>query len=36
MKTIKSLFLVLCVFSLCSKAVLHTYRHFQPAAVTNR
>jgi hypothetical protein len=33
MKAIKTLFLVLCVFSLCSKVVHHTYRQFHPVAV---
>jgi hypothetical protein len=32
MKFIKTLFLVLGVCSLCSKAAIHTYRHFQPPA----
>jgi hypothetical protein len=32
MKFIKTLFLVLGVCSLCSKAAVHTYRHFQPPA----
>jgi len=27
---IKTLFIVLAVCSLCSKAVVHTYRHFNP------
>jgi hypothetical protein len=31
MKIAKSVLLVLCVCSLCSKAVMHTYRHFHPA-----
>jgi hypothetical protein len=30
MKTIKKIILVLCVCGLCSKAVMHTYRHFNP------
>jgi hypothetical protein len=30
MKTIKTLFLVLGVCSLCSKAAVYTYRHFHP------
>jgi hypothetical protein len=34
MKTLKNIFLILCVLSLCSKVTLHTYRHFHPAAVT--
>jgi len=33
MKTFKSIVFILCVCSLCSKAVLHTYRHFNPAPV---
>jgi hypothetical protein len=32
MKFIKTLFLVLGVCSLCSKAAMLTYRHFQPPA----
>jgi hypothetical protein len=32
MKTIKTLFLVLGVCSLFSKAAVHTYRHFYPPA----
>ena len=36
MKMIKNLFLVLCVFSLCSKVVHNTNRHFYSAAVTTR
>ena len=31
MKMIKNLVYILCVCGLCSKAVLHTYRHFNPA-----
>ncbi len=34
MKTLKSIILILFVLSLCSKATLHTYRYFHPAAVT--
>jgi hypothetical protein len=30
MKIVKNTLLVLCVCSLCSKAVVHTYRHFHP------
>ena len=30
MKTIKTLFLVLSVCSIVSKAAIHTYRHFHP------
>lgn len=30
MKTIKNILLILCVCGLCSKAILHTYRHFNP------
>jgi hypothetical protein len=30
MKTIKTIVLVICVCSLCSKAAVHTYRHFNP------
>jgi len=30
MKTIKNILLVICVCSLCSKAAVHTYRHFYP------
>jgi hypothetical protein len=32
MKTIKSIVLILSLCSLCSKAVLHTWRHFHPMA----
>ena len=32
MKIVKNVLLVLCVCSLCSKAVMHTYRHFNPAS----
>jgi hypothetical protein len=28
MQILKNIVLVLCVCSLCSKAVMHTYRHF--------
>jgi hypothetical protein len=31
-KFVKTLLLVLGVCSLCSKAAVHTYRHFQPPA----
>ncbi len=31
MKIVKNVVLVLCVCSLCSKAVMHTYRHLHPA-----
>jgi hypothetical protein len=31
MKTIKTLFLVLSVCSLCSRAAVYTYRHFYPS-----
>ncbi len=31
MKILKNIVLVLCVCSLCSKVVVHTYRHFHPA-----
>jgi hypothetical protein len=34
MKTLKNIFLILCLLSLCSKVTLHTYRHFHPAPVT--
>ena len=30
MKTIKNILLILGVCSLCSKAVVHTWRHFNP------
>jgi hypothetical protein len=30
MKTIKTLFVVLSVCSLCSKTAIHVYRHFHP------
>jgi hypothetical protein len=30
MKILKNIVLVLCVCSLCSKAVMHTWRHFHP------
>jgi hypothetical protein len=35
MKIVKNVLLVLCVCSLCSKAVMHTYRHFhsEPAII---
>ena len=29
-KTLKNIALILCVCSLCSKALIHTYRHFCP------
>jgi hypothetical protein len=32
MKTIKTLLLVIGVCSICSKAAIHTYRHFYPLA----
>jgi hypothetical protein len=34
-KIVKNVLLVLCVCSLCSKAVMHTYRHFhsEPATI---
>jgi len=31
-KTLKNIALILCVCSLCSKALIHTYRHFYPPA----
>ena len=31
MRIVKNVLLVLCVCSLCSKAVIHSYRHFHPA-----
>ena len=34
MKILKNIVLVLCVCSVCSKAVMHTYRHFYPASPT--
>ncbi len=34
MKTIKNIFFIVCVCGLCSKVVMHTYRHFQPPPVT--
>jgi hypothetical protein len=30
MKTFKNIVFVLALCSLCSKAILHTYRHFNP------
>jgi hypothetical protein len=33
MKIVKNIILVLCVCSLCSKVVMHTYRHFHPMPV---
>ena len=30
MKTVKNILLILCVCSLCSKATIHTWRHFNP------
>ena len=30
MKTVKNILLILCVCSLCSKAVIHAWRHFNP------
>jgi len=32
MKTFRNIVFILCVCSLCSKAVMHTYRHFHPPA----
>jgi hypothetical protein len=29
MKAVKIIFFILCTLSLCSKATLHTYRHFR-------
>jgi hypothetical protein len=34
MKIVKNVIFILCVCSLCSKAVMHTYRHFNPAPAT--
>jgi hypothetical protein len=31
MKIFKNIVLVLCVCSLCSKVVVHSYRHFHPS-----
>ena len=31
MKTIKNIFFIVCVCGLCSKAIVHTHRHFHPA-----
>lgn len=31
MKTFKNIIFILCVCSLCSKVVLHTWHHFHPA-----
>ena len=31
MKTFKNVIMILCVCSLCSKVVVHTYRHFNPS-----
>jgi hypothetical protein len=33
MTTFKSIIYILCVCSLCSKAVLQTWRHFNPQSV---
>jgi len=33
MTTIKNIVFILALCSLCSKAVLHTYRHFNPPSV---
>ncbi len=33
MKMFKNVIFILCVCSLCSKAVIYTYRHFNPAPV---
>ncbi len=33
MKTFKNIIFILCVCSICSKAVMHTWRHFYPTAV---
>jgi hypothetical protein len=30
MKTVRCIILILCVCSLCSKAIVYTYRHFNP------
>ena len=30
MKTVKNIVLILCVCSLCSKAIVHIYRNFNP------
>ena len=30
MKTVRNIILILCVCSLCSKVVIHTWRHFNP------
>ena len=30
MKTLKSIIFILCICSVCSKVVIHTYRHFSP------
>jgi hypothetical protein len=32
MNSFKSVVLVLCLCNLCSKAAIHTYRHFHPPA----
>ncbi len=32
MKTVKNILLILCVCGLCSKAIVHTWRHFNPAS----
>jgi hypothetical protein len=34
MKILKNVILVLCVCSLCSKALVHSYRHCHPAPTT--
>jgi hypothetical protein len=36
MKTFNNLIFILCVFSLCSKAAQHIYRHFNPTEVTKQ
>lgn len=33
MKTFRNIIFILCVCSVCSKAAMHTYRHFYPAPV---
>lgn len=33
MNTLKNIIFIVCVCSVCSKAVVQTYRHFHPPAV---
>jgi len=34
MKTLRSILFIVCAFGVCSKGVVHTWRHFHPSAVT--